>query len=152
VAARHARKHAIVRTGWLFGVHGNNFVEAIRKQVRSGKNPLTVVNDQSGRPTYTPHLASAILRIARHAFDSEGARGIYHYADEVACTWYDFACAIVEGIGADVEVKTMSSEELVRPAKRPAYSVLSTERYERVTRARPESWRDGLREYLALRA
>ena len=85
VAATHARKHVIVRTSWLFGVHGWNFVEAILKQVHLGK-PLRVVNDQRGRPTYTPHLAEAIIRIV-----ANDARGIVHYADADECTWYDFA-------------------------------------------------------------
>ncbi len=143
-AATHARKYAIVRTAWLFGIHGPNFVEAMRNQVRKGTNPLRVVNDQRGRPTYTPHLAAAIIRLA-----VQDARGIFHYADEDECTWYDFACAIV---GDAAEVKPVTSEEFVRPAKRPAYSVLSTERYERVTGAQPESWREGLREYLETRA
>lgn len=144
LAATHAQKHLIVRTSWLFGVNGPNFVEAIRNQVRKGTNPLRVVADQHGRPTYTPHLANAIIRLA-----SADVRGIVHYADADACSWYDFAVAIA---GDVVEVRPVSTDEFPRPAKRPAYSVLSTERYERVTGVAPESWREGLREYLALRA
>ncbi|HEX9501878.1 MAG TPA: sugar nucleotide-binding protein, partial [Thermoanaerobaculia bacterium] len=119
------------------------FVDAIRNQIQKGTNPLRVVNDQRGRPTYTPHLADAILRIA-----NLDARGIIHYADEPECTWYDFARAIVEELGAEVTVKPVATEDFPRPATRPAYSVLSTERYERLTGVRPESWREGLREYL----
>jgi dTDP-4-dehydrorhamnose reductase len=144
LAASHATEHLIVRTSWLFGVHGANFVEAIRGLIRRGVNPLTVVNDQRGRPTYTPHLARAIVRLVR-----ANARGVVHYADEEACSWFDFAVAIAEGSG--VPVKPVSSEQFPRPAKRPAYSVLSTTRYEELTGAKPESWRDGLREYLRLR-
>jgi dTDP-4-dehydrorhamnose reductase len=143
-AATHAEKHLIVRTSWLFGVNGPNFVEAIRNQVRKGTNPLRVVDDQRGRPTYTPHLASAIVRLAQ--LDT---RGIVHYADDTECAWFDFAKAIVEETGAEVNVKPVSTDEFPRPAKRPAYSVLSTERYERVTGVSPESWREGLREYVA---
>jgi dTDP-4-dehydrorhamnose reductase len=146
-AARRAKRHVIVRTAWLFGVHGHNFVEAIRNQIRKGTNPLRVVHDQRGRPTYTPHLARAIARIAR----AEG-EGIVHYADAGECTWYDFACAIVEETGArNVRVDPVTSDQYPRPATRPAYSVLSTERYERLTGAAPEPWREGLREYLSLR-
>ncbi len=145
IAAQHAEKRLIVRASWLFGVHGPNFVEAIRNQIRKGTNPLRVVDDQRGRPTYTPHLADAIIRLAM-----QDARGIVHYADEEECTWFDFACAIAEG--SDVTVKPVSSAEFPRPATRPAYSVLSTERYERITGVRPESWREGLREYFSLRA
>ena len=151
-AAARARKHAIVRTAWLFGVHGPNFVEAIRNQVKKGTNPLRVVDDQRGRPTYTPHLAHALIRVSRAAWESEDARGIVHYADEPECTWFDFAREIVAAIGSDVPVEPVTSEQFRRPAPRPAYSVLSTERYERITGARPESWHEGLREYLSLRA
>ncbi len=143
LAATHAGKHLIVRTSWLFGVHGPNFVEAIRRQIRNGTDPLRVVNDQRGRPTYTPHLAEAVLRIV-----SNDARGIVHYADAGECTWFDFARAIAEELGAPVRVDPVSSEDFPRPATRPAYSVLSTERYERLTGVTPASWREGLREYL----
>jgi dTDP-4-dehydrorhamnose reductase len=146
VAATHAQRHIILRTSWLFGQNGPNFVEAIRNQIRKGTNPLRVVNDQRGRPTYTPHLAEAIIRIA-----NLDAGGMIHYADEPECTWYDFACAIVEELGADVTVKPVFTEDFPRPAARPAYSVLSTERYERLTGVRPESWREGLREFLETR-
>ncbi len=146
-AAERARKHLVVRSSWLFGVHGHNFVEAIRNQVKKGANPLRVVSDQRGRPTYTPHLAQAIIRLAQN----EQARGIVHYADEDECTWYYFACAIVEELGATTPVVPVSTSEFPRPAARPAYSVLSTERYERLTGVRPESWRDGLHEYVSLR-
>jgi dTDP-4-dehydrorhamnose reductase len=145
-AAARAEKHTIIRTAWLFGVHGPNFVEAIRNQIKKGTNPLRVVNDQRGRPTYTPHLARAIIRVA-----NLGATGIVHYSDEPECTWFDFAFAINEELGSPVQIEPVTSDQFVRPAKRPAYSVLSTERYERLTGVKPESWRDGLREYLALR-
>jgi dTDP-4-dehydrorhamnose reductase len=148
-AAVSARKHVVLRTSWLFGVHGHNFVEAIRNQVRKGTNPLRVVDDQRGRPTYTPHLADAIVRIARLAHESEDARGIVHYADDPECTWFDFARAIV---GTAAEVNPVDSTAFSRPAIRPAYSVLSTERYERLTGVHPESWEEGLQEYLQLRA
>jgi len=141
IAATHAERHCIVRTSWLFGVHGPNFVEAIRNQIRKGTNPLRVVSDQRGRPTYTPHLARAIVRLAM-----QEAQGIVHYADADECSWYDFACAIAEGKGT--EVVPVTTEEFPRPARRPAYSVLSTERYERLTGVTPESWREGLAEYL----
>lgn len=150
-AAKHAQKHVIVRTSWLFGVHGPNFVEAVRNQIRKGVSPLRVVDDQRGRPTYTPHLAHAIIRLARLAQDSPDARGLFHYADQDACTWYDFAKAIVEEIGGATEVRPVSTGEFPRPAKRPAYSVLSTDRYGRITGVQPESWREGLREYLTLK-
>ena len=139
IAASHAEKHLIVRTSWLFGVHGPNFVEAIRKQVRKGVDSLRVVNDQRGRPTYTPHLARAIVRLA-----SRSARGVVHYADADECSWFDFARAIAPGF----PIHPVGSDAFPRPARRPAYSVLSTERYEQLTGVTPDSWRDGLRAYL----
>jgi dTDP-4-dehydrorhamnose reductase len=147
-AASMARMHLILRTAWLFGVHGPNFVEAIRNQVRKGTNPLRVVNDQRGRPTYTPYLADAIVRLAQRARDDENARGIVHYADDPECTWFDFARAIV---GDQATVIPVSSDAYPRPAIRPAYSVLSTDRYEQITGLKPESWEEGLREYLQQR-
>jgi dTDP-4-dehydrorhamnose reductase len=151
VAARHAARHLIIRTSWLFGTRGPNFVEAIRNQIAKGTDPLRVVEDQRGRPTYTPHLANAIIRLATHAAQSDDARGVFHYADSGECSWFDFAKAIVEETGATIRVKPVSTDEFPRPARRPAYSVLSTERYERLTGVRPESWREGLREYLELK-
>ena len=143
IAAGHAQQHLIVRTSWLFGVHGPNFVEAIRNQIRKGVESLRVVDDQRGRPTYTPHLARAIVRLV-----TQGARGVVHYADADECSWYDFACAIAPGF----TIHPVSSDEFPRPAKRPAYSVLSTDRYESLTGVTADSWREGLREYLSLRA
>lgn len=155
--AARAGKHLIVRAAWLFGANGPNFVEAIRNQIREGSRALRVVNDQRGRPTYTPHLAAAVIRLARAACEHQGARGIVHYADSPECTWFDFACAIVEELRASgdvrepVTISPVTSDQFPRPARRPAYSVLSTQRYERLTGAEPQSWRDGLSEYLALR-
>jgi dTDP-4-dehydrorhamnose reductase len=146
-AATHAEKHLVLRTSWLFGTHGHNFVEAIRNQINKGTNPLRVVDDQRGCPTYTPHLAHAIIRLA-----SLGATGIAHYTDHEACTWFDFAKAIAEELRSDVRVIPVSTKEVPRPATRPPYSVLSTERYERATGVKPESWREGLRDYLSSRA
>lgn len=146
-ATTHARKSLIVRTSWLFGVHGPNFVEAIRNQIRKGTNPLRVVNDQRGRPTYTPHLADAIIRLVHG-----GATGIVHYADAPECTWFDFAREIVAQVGAGIDVTPVSTDKFPRPAHRPAYSVLSTERYERITGVAPASWQEGLRDYLSRRA
>jgi dTDP-4-dehydrorhamnose reductase len=147
-----ARRHLLIRTAWLFGTHGPNFVEAIRNQIARGNRALRVVDDQQGRPTYTPHLARAIVRVARLAHADPENGGIIHYADLPACSWFDFAAAIVEEAGAPgVTVTPVSTAAFPRPAKRPAYSVLSTDRYERITGTRPEEWRTGLRDYLAKR-
>ena len=153
-AAGTAHAHAIVRTSWLFGNSGPSFVEAIRRQIRAGKRELRVVNDQRGRPTWTPHLAEALITISRAAERDAAARGIYHYADEPACTWFELAEEIVAvmretgELTEDVVVDPVSSSEFPRPAVRPAYSVLSTDRYERELGGKPGSWKEGLREFL----
>src|ERR1043165_9314616 len=109
LAATHAENPWISPPSGLFGTHGPNLVEAIRRQFRLG-NPLRVVSDQRGRPTYTPHLAEAILRIV-----ANDARGIVHYADEDECTWYDFACAIAP----EVKTTPVSTKEFPRPPPPP---------------------------------
>lgn len=145
VAAKRARRHLILRASWLFGKRGWNFVEAIRKQVVSGKREIRVVHDQRGRPTYTPHLAEAIIRLGQLG----DVNGIVHYADAPECTWYEFAVEIVAALGAgDVTVLPVTTDQFPRPARRPAYSGLSTSRYESVTGVRPDSWQQGLRQYL----
>ena len=148
-----ARRHLLVRTSWLFGLHGPNFVEAIRNQVTKGNRELRVVNDQRGRPTYTPHLARAIVRASRLAHADPENAGIIHYADRPACSWFDFATAIIEELGpGDVTVSPVSTASVPRPAPRPPYSVLSTERYEKITGTTPDEWLQGLRQYLTKRS
>lgn len=156
-AAARAEKHIIVRTSWLFGIHGWNFVEAIRRQIALGKRELRVVDDQRGKPTYTPHLAAALIRLGREAVHNAAARGIFHYADEDECTWYDFTREIVrqleerDELGQPVALQPVTTAEFPRPAQRPAYSVLSTSRYRQVTGCEAELWQEGLEEYLELR-
>jgi dTDP-4-dehydrorhamnose reductase len=145
IAAAHAKRHLILRTSWLVGLHGPNFVEAMKRQIAKGVDPLRVVDDQRGRPTFTRHLADAIIRLV----DAD-AGGIVHYADAGEVSWFAFACAIVSALGSLVHVTPVSSEEFPRPATRPAYSVLSTERYTRLTGAEPQSWREGLQDYLGV--
>jgi len=137
----------VVRSSWLFGSGGWNFIEAILKQVESGRKRLTVVKDQRGRPTGTPDLAEAILALVE-----AGAVGIYHFANRGEVTWFDFAREILElSERGDVEVDPTDSATLNRPATRPAYSVLDSSRYERVTGRPIRHYRDALVEYLAAR-
>lgn len=150
-AAMKAEQFLIVRTAWLFGTRGPNFVEAIRNQLRKGTDPLRVVDDQRGCPTYTPHLAHAIVDLSLLARQSAEARGVAHYADRDECTWFDFAREIVSLTGSQATVRAVTSAEFVRAAQRPAYSVLSTRRYEQLTGKQPQSWRQGLEDYLRAR-
>jgi dTDP-4-dehydrorhamnose reductase len=138
----------VVRSSWLFGSAGWNFIEAILKQAEGGKRSLTVVNDQIGRPTATPDLAEAIL-----ALIEAGAVGVYHFANRGETTWFDFAREILTlSEHSDIGVKPTDSASLGRPARRPPYSVLDTSRYERVTGRPIRHYRDALIEYIARRA
>jgi dTDP-4-dehydrorhamnose reductase len=138
----------VVRSSWLFGRGGRNFVEAILEQVASGKRALTVVNDQRGRPTATTDFAEAVLALLE-----VGAVGVFHFANGGEATWYDFAqdILLLSGHG-NVALRPASSAELARPARRPAFSVLATEKYEQVTGREIRHYREPLIEYLAVRA
>ena len=136
-----------MRSSWLFGPGGWNFIEAILKQAEAGRRTLSVVNDQTGRPTATTDLAEAIL-----ALIEAGAIGIYHFANCGEVTWFDFAREILDLAGhEDVAVAPTDSATLGRPARRPAYSVLDTSRYEKVIARPVRHYRDPLVEYLARR-
>lgn len=134
----------IVRTQSLYGIHGRNFVKAIINQVRQGKKSLTVVSDQVSCPTYTRHLAGALLDLA-----TIPPTGIVNAAARGACSWHAFAVEIIKQLGIEnVEVKPMSASQLSYPAPRPAYSELSTERLERWTGNAMPTWQEGLSAYL----
>jgi dTDP-4-dehydrorhamnose reductase len=129
----------IARTSWLFGASGTNFV---RTMLRLGeeRGEVAVVGDQRGCPTYVGHLAAATRQLVELPF------GIWHLAAEGDCTWAEFAEAVFEDAGIACRVRRISTAELGRPAPRPAYSVL---RSERPDAPRLPHWRDGLRACLA---
>jgi len=131
----------IVRSSWLFGPTGKNFV---RTMLRLGveRDEVAVVDDQRGCPTYVGHLAAAV----RELVDEDRPRGIWHLAGDGDCTWADFAEAIFAEAEMACRVRRITSEELGRPAPRPAYAVLRSERPGAPTLPH---WRDGLRTCLA---
>jgi dTDP-4-dehydrorhamnose reductase len=140
-AAADGPGYAIVRTSWLFGLHGPNFV-ATMLRLAGERDSLTVVDDQVGSPTFTGHLAPALLAVAQHR-----PTGILHVAGGGCCSWWDLARATFEGTGHDVRLHPGRTQDLGRPAPRPSWSVLGTER--------PDSpvlpaWQDGLAAYLEL--
>ena len=135
----------IVRTQSLYGLHGRNFVKAILNQLLQGKTSLRVVADQISSPTYTLHLAEALLQLMRVQ-----ARGIVNVACSGHCSWKEFAESIVESTRPGIPVEPLSTAELNFPALRPAFSVLDTARYTKLTGRPMPSWRDGLAAYLAL--
>jgi dTDP-4-dehydrorhamnose reductase len=142
VAAANPR-HFVVRTSWLFGAGGRNFVDTMLGLAGAGR-PVLVVRDQVGCPTYTGHLADALVRLV----DGE-AYGLHHIAADGECSWYEFANEIFSQAGVDTRAMSCTTEEFPRPAPRPAYSVLRSERDYGL--ALP-SWQEGLASYLAARA
>ena len=143
--ARIVPDHLIVRTQWLYGHGGKNFVETMLR-LGQEKKELTVVDDQTGSPTWTVDLGKAIK-----ALIDTGCRGTYHAANAGFCTWNGFARAIFEESGMDVTVQPMTTAELARPATRPLYSVLDCGKLVRDAGFQPEPWREALRAYLKTR-
>jgi dTDP-4-dehydrorhamnose reductase len=133
-------RHFIVRSSWLFGAGGKNFVDTMLR-IGSERDEARVVADQVGCPTYTGHLAEALVRIA-----STEDYGIHHAAAAGQCSWFDLASAAFERAGVDCRLEPIPASEYPVPAKRPAYSVLGTEREPLLP-----DWQDGLDAYLAER-
>jgi dTDP-4-dehydrorhamnose reductase len=137
------KRHFVVRSSWLFGMGGSNFVETMLR-LASTQNEVLVVRDQVGSPTYTWHLAYGIVRLI------EGVEfGIHHMAAGGACSWYDFAREIFDQAKVECLVLSATTDMLGRPAPRPAYSALESQR-EHAIELPP--WRDGLSAYLSQRA
>jgi dTDP-4-dehydrorhamnose reductase len=136
------KRHFVVRSAWLFGIGGPNFVETMLRLAGSG-NEVLVVRDQVGSPTYTWHLAYGIVRLI------EGIEfGIHHMAASGQCSWYDFAREIFEQAKVECKVLSITTEEFGRPAPRPPFSALTSQREHAI---RLPSWQDGLAGYLAQR-
>jgi dTDP-4-dehydrorhamnose reductase len=134
--------HLVVRSSWLFGAGGRNFVETMLALGRE-RDELLVVDDQVGSPTFTGHLAEALVALAEG-----GERGVLHVAGAGSCSWYAFARAIFERARLEAAVRPCATDEFPRPARRPAFSVLTSERGAPVLPA----WEDGLDAYLGVRA
>jgi dTDP-4-dehydrorhamnose reductase len=143
IAIAAPQTHTIVRSSWLFGTAGSCF-PATMLRLAAEHDTLTVVDDQVGCPTFTGHLAAALVELATRT----RARGVMHLAASGDCSWYQFAVEIMRATNSSVEVRPCSTDEFPRPARRPAYSVLRSERSE--TPVLPD-WRDGLGDYLSAR-
>ncbi len=131
----------IARTSWLFGTGGKCFPDTILRLAAS-RPALDVVNDQRGCPTYSVDLARAIIALCRNHVS-----GIVHTTNAGDCSWFEFAREIVKGAGFATEVRPVSSQEMARPAPRPAYSVLSAKSLHQYGIAMP-TWQDALQRYL----
>lgn len=133
----------IVRSQWLYGKYGKNFVSSILRDARE-KRVVSIVDDQMGSPTYTVDLANAICTLLQRR-----TRGIFHVANSDSCTWFVFSQTILKLSGmTEVKVIPISSKELGRPAVRPPYSVLSTRKLKRETNMTLRPWSQALKDYL----
>jgi dTDP-4-dehydrorhamnose reductase len=131
-------RHFLVRTAWLYSANGQNFPNTMRALAARGT--LRVVDDQRGSPTWVPHLAEALARLV-----VSGDFGVYHRAGAGDASWYELARALFSGLGSDVALEAVASDAFPRPARRPRYSVLGTERGLGLP-----PWQDGLAQYVSL--
>lgn len=136
-------RNTVVRSAWLFGVHGRNFVDTMLR-LASEREVVQVVDDQVGSPTWTGHLAPALLGLLERE-----VRGLVHLAGGGSVSWNGFAQEIFRQAEVECRVEPATSEQMARPAPRPAFSVLASERPEVLPMP---DWRDGLAGYLAARA
>jgi dTDP-4-dehydrorhamnose reductase len=136
-------RHAVVRTAWLYGLHGRNFVDTMLR-LADERAAVQVVDDQVGSPTWSGHLAPGVLGLLEREVG-----GLVHLTGAGAISWNGFAQEIFRQAERDCRVEAVSSEQMARPAPRPAWSVLESERDEVLPMP---DWRDGLAGYLAARA
>ncbi len=133
----------IVRTAWLYGYVGGNFVKTIIKAGRERGN-LKVVDDQRGNPTNAADLAHHLLKLG-----ATEQYGIYHCTGDGECSWYDFACKIIEYAGVDATVAACTTEEFPRPARRPAYSSLEHMMLRNTVGDEMRPWQEALQYFIA---
>lgn len=135
-------RHLIVRTAWLYGQGGPNFVDTILRKARAGES-LKVVDDQRGSPTSTVDLAEGLVRLL-----ATGRTGTFHCTNSGDCTWYDLAAHVLARAGLTTPLARTNTAGVPRPAPRPAYSVLDPGRFEAATGWRMPEWRDAVDRYL----
>lgn len=133
--------YIIARTAWLYGENGKNFVETMIK-LGQEKPELQVVDDQVGSPTYTKDLAQAVKQLV-----DKGASGTFHVVNKGECSWFEFAKEILRLAGINTPVKAIKSTELARPAKRPAYTALDTDKLGKMG-IEMRKWQAALKDYI----
>lgn len=138
---KYAKKYYIIRTSWVFGEFGNNFVYTMLDLAKTYKQ-LTVVNDQFGRPSWTRNLAEFMT----YAVDNQLDYGIYHLSNDNSCNWYEFATEILKG--TDTNVLPVTSEEYPQKAWRPRHSILDLSKTE-ATGFKIQTWQDALAKFMA---
>ncbi len=137
-------KFYIVRTAWLYGFHGPNFITTMLNLAKTNDS-ISVVNDQIGSPTYTLDLAKAIAELIK-----KPAYGIYHITNSGSCSWYEYAKEIFDIAGIEIEVKPVSTEEYPQPAPRPKYSVLENYNWKIEGFEEIRNYKEALRAYMKL--
>lgn len=142
---KHASTAVIIRTAWLYSIHGNNFVKTMRR-LGSEREVLNVVADQIGTPTYAGDLAKVISEIIPQVKD--GQKSVYHFTNEGVCSWYDFARKIIELSDLNCIVNPIPSSAYPTKANRPFYSVLSKETIKSDFGIKIAHWEDGLKRCL----
>lgn len=142
------KKHFIIRTSWLYGLKGKNFVDTIVAKSMVEKT-LKVVDDQTGSPTYTKDLAEAVHSLLDKVSQSKPVLyGTYHVSNAGKVSWFDYAKEVVRLAGGKARVLPMTSAELGRPARRPAMSVLDGSKFSRYTGHRMRGWKAALKDYV----
>jgi dTDP-4-dehydrorhamnose reductase len=138
-----SENYLLIRTAWLYGKNGKNFVKTILQKAET-TNKLEVVEDQIGSPTYTKDLAAAVELLIDGGF-----KGVFHLTNRGVCSWFQFAVRILQEAGVrGVDVIPIKSEKLTRPAKRPFYSALSNQKFVRATGKTMQPWQLALQDYL----
>jgi dTDP-4-dehydrorhamnose reductase len=135
-------RHFVVRTAWLYAPAGRNFAASVRSQAAQGQQPVRVVTDQVGSPTFAPHLAAAIAQLL-----PTGAFGTYHLAGAGATSWHGFTLELLARLGIATAVEPTTSDRFPRPARRPRYAPLASLQEPRILLP---PWEDGVAEYAAL--
>ncbi|MBA3052703.1 dTDP-4-dehydrorhamnose reductase [bacterium] len=143
-------KHYIIRTSWLYGAYGKNFVLTILDLLKQ-KNEIKIVSDQTGSPTYSCDLAEIVLSCITR---DQGKYGIYNFSNSGSCSWYEFACEIYrigQSIGlvtSEVRLVPVTTSEFLRPAMRPAYSLLKKDKIKRELNVNVRGWKEALAAFM----
>ncbi|PEP93446.1 dTDP-4-dehydrorhamnose reductase [Bacillus wiedmannii] len=139
---KYCSKSYIVRTSWVFGLYGNNFVKTMFRLAKE-KKELGVVHDQVGSPTYTTDLASFIINLVQ-----SDKYGIYHGSNSGVCSWYEFAKEVFKQSNIEIVVNPLTTEDFPRPAARPKYSVLNKGMIEENGFESFQDWKEALKDFL----
>lgn len=138
-------KSIVIRTSWVFSAHGNNFVKTMLRLMQE-RASLNIVADQKGRPTYARDLAIATMQIIQLLDAGKSIHGIFHFANQGATTWFDFATKIKAIAGLSCTLNPIETAAFPTPAKRPNYSVLATQDIESILTLDIPKWEDALQD------